>query len=86
MTPLVSMRRALSDPLLLGRIMGAPSRLAWRAVLIAAMGETLEPDELDIFRQLSERSSTPLMPISAALRDNRKTGWQELRHRHPGRI
>jgi hypothetical protein len=41
MTPFVTMRRALSDGHLLGGALGDDSWLAWRVLLIAAMGEAL---------------------------------------------
>lgn len=55
LTPQVSLRRALTDPAIFGSIMGGPSRQAWRAILLAAVGERLEPDELEIFRRLTGR-------------------------------
>jgi len=57
--PLVSMRGALSDPDLLGVIMGGSSRFAWRAVLIAALGEALTPDEAEVFFRLTGRHEAP---------------------------
>ena len=42
MTPFVTMRRALSDKHLLGAVLGGDSWLAWRVLLIAAMGEAFD--------------------------------------------
>jgi hypothetical protein len=44
MTPRVTLRKALEDPELLGGVLGGDSWHAWRALLLAAMGEELEPD------------------------------------------
>jgi hypothetical protein len=44
MTPFVTMRRALSDRHLLGAVLGGDTWLAWRVLLIAAMGEALTRD------------------------------------------
>jgi hypothetical protein len=51
MRPIVSLRRALDDPDLLGSILGGPTWLAWRAVLLGAMGEALSEDETRYGRQ-----------------------------------
>jgi len=59
MKPLVSMREALDDPQLLGNILSGDSWSAWRAVLIAAMGEKLTPAERRIFKKLSGGRSEP---------------------------
>jgi hypothetical protein len=45
MTPSVSLRKALEDPLLLGNVLAGDSWFAWRVLLIAAMGEPLLGDE-----------------------------------------
>jgi hypothetical protein len=58
-----TMRRALSDPHLLGNVLKGESWQAWRAMLIALMGEALEPDERAIFIRLTGRSSEPLERI-----------------------
>jgi hypothetical protein len=55
----VSLRRALSDPGLLGAVLAGESWHAWRSILLAAMGEPLEPDELDVFRRLTGRHVPP---------------------------
>ena len=45
MRPTVSMRKALSDPQLLGTALQGDSWRPWRTLLIAAMGEKLTDDE-----------------------------------------
>ena len=59
MMPFVTMRRALSDEHLLGGVLGGDSWLAWRVLLIAAMGETLTDDERSIFAKLTGREREP---------------------------
>lgn len=59
MTPRVTMREALTDPGLLGGALGGPTWHAWRVLLIAAMGEPLEPSELATFTALTGRSEPP---------------------------
>ena len=39
--------------------MAGPSWAAWRALLIAAMGEPLKPDELATFKQFTSREEAP---------------------------
>ena len=56
MTPFVTMRRALSDKHLLGGALGGDSWLAWRILLIAAMGEPLTDEERAIFVKLTGRA------------------------------
>jgi hypothetical protein len=45
---------------LLGSILPGPSWLAWRALLIAAMGEPLMEDEREVFQKLTGRPGEPL--------------------------
>ena len=59
MTPFVTMRRALSDRHLLGAALGDDSWLAWRILLIAAMGEPLTDEERAIFAKLTGREREP---------------------------
>ena len=59
MTPLCSLRRALSDPKLLGSALSGDSWQVLRVVLIAAMGEALSDDERVIFKQLTGRDHEP---------------------------
>jgi hypothetical protein len=55
----VTMRAALTDPELLGSVLAGDSWLAWRILLIAAMGEALDDDERIIFRRLTGRDREP---------------------------
>jgi hypothetical protein len=59
MTPKVSIRRALSDPALLGSVLAGDSWKTWRVLLIAAMGEKLEQDELPIFNAITGGRTAP---------------------------
>src|SRR5438045_3243972 len=59
MKKLLSMRRALNDPNLLGKALVGDSWLPWRVLLIAMMGEKLEPDERAVFKQLTGRDHEP---------------------------
>src|SRR6516164_5642019 len=55
----ISLRDALADPALLGNVLKGESWLPWRVLLIAAMGESLTPDERAIFQQLTGREHEP---------------------------
>jgi hypothetical protein len=59
MRPTISIRKALSDPLLLGNVLSGTSWSAWRTLLTAAMGEPLTDDELTQFTQLTSRPAAP---------------------------
>src|SRR6516162_3388184 len=59
MTPFVTMRQALCDRNLLGKALGGDSWLAWRVLLIAAMGEVLTDEERAIFAKLTGREREP---------------------------
>jgi hypothetical protein len=59
MIPQTTLRQALSDPNLLGNVLGGESWSAWRAILLAAMGEKLKSDELETFRKLTNREQPP---------------------------
>jgi hypothetical protein len=61
--PTVTLRRALDDPGLLGSILAGPSWGAWRTLLIAAMGETLNADERVVFERLTGRPQEPLQRV-----------------------
>jgi hypothetical protein len=65
MRKLVTCRTFLTSPQYAGtpELMGGASWQAWRILLIAAMGEPLEPDELPIFRELTGRSQSPAEPV-----------------------
>ena len=66
MTPTVSIRKALTDPALLGSILSGDSWLAWRVLLIAGMGEPLTDEERVIFTKLTGREAEPLQRIEEA--------------------
>jgi hypothetical protein len=59
----VSLRKALADPKLLGKALAGDSWLAWRILLIAAVGEALTDSERTIFRQLTGRACEPGKPV-----------------------
>jgi hypothetical protein len=59
MKPRTSLRKALSDDRLLGNAIPGNSWAGWRALLLAAMGEPLEPDELEHFRRLTGSQDAP---------------------------
>jgi hypothetical protein len=61
--PTVSLRRALDDPALLGSVLPGPSWLAWRTMLIAAMGEALTDEERTAFGRLTGRAGEPLQRV-----------------------
>jgi hypothetical protein len=60
---LISVRRALEDPDWLGGLMGGESFKVMRILLIAAMGEPLTSDEVEIFTQVTGRTVTPSAPV-----------------------
>ena len=66
MTAPVTMRQALSDPALLGGRLEGDSWLGWRALLIASMGEPLEPEEREAFTKLTGRLQEPLRRVDEA--------------------
>src|SRR5262249_4698639 len=53
MKPLITVRKALADPNLLGQALEGDSWAAWRVLLIAAMGEPLNDSEREIFKGLT---------------------------------
>jgi hypothetical protein len=57
--PAMTMRRALSDPALLGNVLPGDSWRAWRILLIATMGEALDEEERAIFKTLTGRRTEP---------------------------
>lgn len=65
MKRLVTMRNALESPDYFGgdNLLGGVSWFAWRAVLIAAMGEALYDDEREVFRQITGREREPLEQV-----------------------
>jgi hypothetical protein len=63
----ISMRRALDDPKLLGAALQGSSWALWRTMLIAAMGEPLQDDELKAFKAVTGRSAAPTQRVEEAL-------------------
>src|SRR5262245_66376509 len=59
MNPRVTLRNALDDPALLGGVLGGDTWHTWRSILLAAMGESLQSDELDAFKQFTGRTTPP---------------------------
>ncbi|GAJ96185.1 hypothetical protein [Rhizobium rhizogenes] len=55
----VSLREALRDDNLLGQAIAGESWSIWRALLMAAMGETLTPEEREMFSLVTGRSQEP---------------------------
>lgn len=55
----VTIRRALEDPSLLGAVLSGDSWRNWRIIMIAANGEELAADELEIFRRFTGRPEAP---------------------------
>jgi hypothetical protein len=63
MKPKVTLRKALTDPALLGKVLDGDSWSTWRTVLIAAMGEPLTDDERVTFTALTGRAREPLQRV-----------------------
>ena len=63
MKPLVTLRKAFSNPNLLGsdRIMGGASREPMRSILLASQGERLTNSEREHWRRLTGREREPLL-------------------------
>ena len=59
MKPLVSMRRALEDENLFGKVLAGELWASWRVLLIATMGEPLSEDERAVFTALTGREREP---------------------------
>src|SRR5262249_29868042 len=57
--PLTTLRKALSDPQLLGHSLSGDSWAPWRTLLIAAMGEELTEDERVTFKAMTGRDHEP---------------------------
>jgi hypothetical protein len=60
----VSLRRALSDPMLLGGALSGDSWATWRALLLGAVGEALTDAERAIFQKVTGRAHEPNFPVS----------------------
>ena len=56
MKPRVTLRQALEDEALLGSALAGPTWQAWRSVLLAAMGEPLNADELKTFTKFTRKT------------------------------
>jgi hypothetical protein len=67
MRKIVTMREALSDPKLLADALPGASWLAWRILLIAAMGEPLLEAERPIYKQLTGRDAEPGVMVDTFL-------------------
>jgi hypothetical protein len=63
MKPTVSLRKALNDKQLLGKVLVGDTWQAWRTLLIAAMGETLTDDERPTFTAFTGRHREPLQRV-----------------------
>ena len=63
MRPSVPLRKALSDPQLLGGVLAGDSWRSWRCLMIAAMGEALSPAERAIFTSLTGRLRESLQRV-----------------------
>src|SRR5262245_53110977 len=56
----ITLRDSLDDQQLLGAVLEGESWLAWKVLLIAAMGEELTDTERDTFKQLTQPEHEPL--------------------------
>jgi hypothetical protein len=63
----VPIRKALSDPKLLGGILAGKTWHAWRTLLIASMGEPLSDDERETFKLLTGRDREPGQRVEEAV-------------------
>ena len=63
MRPIVTMRCALADPDLFGKVLAGKSWASWRVLLIAICGEPLTETERTVFAALTDRASVPLAPV-----------------------
>jgi hypothetical protein len=63
MKPLISMRDALADEDLFGRVLEGESWGAWRVLLVASMGEPLNDEERAIFTSITGRPTEPAEPV-----------------------
>ena len=66
MIPRFTMRQALQDQALLGATLADPSWESWRVLLIAAMGECLNPAERKLFARFTGREREPCQRIEEA--------------------
>jgi hypothetical protein len=63
MNPSISIRKALADKKLLGKVLDGDSWAAWRILLIASMGEHLTEAERPTFTALTGREREPLQRV-----------------------
>ncbi len=63
LVPTVTLRKALSDPSLLGNVLRGKSWNVWCALLIASMGEQLTDAERVLFKQVTQRDDEPLRRV-----------------------
>jgi hypothetical protein len=63
MRKLITMREALASEGYFGRLLSGDSWAAWRALLVAIVGEELTADERTIFHALTGREREPLEPV-----------------------
>jgi hypothetical protein len=63
MNPSITIRKALADKKLLGKVLTGLSWAAWRTLMIAAMGEALTDAERVTFTQLTGRAQEPLQRV-----------------------
>ena len=61
---LVTMRDALDDPAYFGEVFRARRWAAWRALLIACLGEELTDAERELFQAVTGREREPLEPVA----------------------
>ena len=61
---IVTMRDALADPDYFGEVYAGESLAAWRALLIAALGEELNDAERRLFEDVTARERRPLEPVA----------------------
>jgi len=57
--PRASFRTAITTPELLGNVLTGDSWAGWKALLLAALGESLTPEELVRYQQLTQRKEPP---------------------------
>jgi hypothetical protein len=63
MIPAISLRRAFSDPKLLGGVLSGPTWRPWRTLLLAMMGEPLDPADIPLFKTLTGLDRPPTKPV-----------------------
>jgi hypothetical protein len=86
LAPKITMRRALSDPALLGNVLAGESWRAWRIMLIAMMGEALDDEERTVFAKLTNRQREPLRQIEEFWGLIRPEIGKKPRHGGPNRF